>query len=60
MRLYGAKVSQEYIQLPKGAKKLKHRYPDSKNYPYRKDNFDNIRYIRSNYEKTSRALYTVY
>lgn len=60
MRLYGAKVSQEYIQLPEGAKKLKHRYPDSEKYPYRKDNFDNIRYIRSNYERTSRALHAVY
>ena len=34
MRLYGAKVSQDYIQLPKGRKKLKHRYPASKVYPY--------------------------
>lgn len=60
MRLYGAKVSQEYIQLPEGVKKLKYRYPDSESYPYMKDAFDNIRYIRSNYERTSRALHAVY
>lgn len=32
--VYGAKVSQNYIQLPKGRKKLRHRYPASIVYPY--------------------------
>ncbi len=37
MQLYGAKVSQKYIQLTDGKKRLKYRYPNSTQYPCRKE-----------------------
>ena len=53
MKLYGAKVTEQYIQLTDNKKKLKYRYPRSEEYPYEARNQEMYGYE----ERRSKLLY---